>query len=141
DVGALAPDARYHVIARELLDFSIANRDALVVFLLRGEGTPHAAFAAELRDDLVDWALRYVAAAWPGVVVTPLVRATLQRVYAAFLESMATCLATYREEAVLREAVALFTAHHQGGLDHLFRTLALARSEGHEGDLHDRARA
>ena len=113
DVREVASGARYQVLSDELLDFCIEHREQVVILLARAKDTPFASFEASFRRKLVDWAIAYLRDAWPTVRVTPLLRFTLDRVYAAFVKP-----------DTIREAVLQLTAHHQGGLLRLFETVA-----------------
>lgn len=124
DIGTLAPDARYHILAADLLDHCLRNRERVVILLARAEGTPFASFSADFAKNLVAWALQYAKGAWPGVRATPAVRFTLTRIYMNYLHAVADAFATFRDESEIREAVEHLTAHHQGGLKHLFQTAA-----------------
>ena len=126
DVRLLAPDARYHVLASELLDHCIANRERVVILLGRAEGTPFASFADDFAKRLVDWALAYARHAWPAVRPSAGMRFALRQIYATFLRSLAQTFQTFRAPEAIREGVAHLTAHHQGGLKHLFETAAAA---------------
>jgi AcrR family transcriptional regulator len=55
DIRLLPPGSRYHVLADELLDFCLANRERVVILLHRAEGTPFATFADDFVERLVDW--------------------------------------------------------------------------------------
>jgi AcrR family transcriptional regulator len=130
DVRLVAPDARYHVIAGELLDLCLANREAVVVLLGRPEGTPFASFPEDFTERLVGWALDYVAGAWPTIRPTPEMRFVLRRIYRNYLAAIADAFVTFRDVPRIREAVEHLTAHHQGGLKHLFETAARAAEKG-----------
>ena len=124
DIRSLAPDARYHVLRGELLAFAIAHRLRVVILLGHAKGTRFESFAADFAKRLVTWALAYARRAWPSALPTPEMRFALSCVYANYLASLAQALATFADEERIREAVAHLTAHHQGGLKHLFETAA-----------------
>lgn len=126
DIRQLPADARYHVIADELLDHCLAHRERVVILLRRADGTPYASFAAGFVDDLVAWAFDYAREAWPDVRPTPVVRFALRRIYVAFVEGIADALVTFRGEGPVREAIALLTEHHQAGLGRFFE-IAMSR--------------
>lgn len=129
DVDQLAPDTRYHILAGELLDFSIANRERVVILLGRGQGTPFPSFAQEFTKQLVRLALAYLRRVWPEVAVSPALRFSLRRVYDGYIASIAEAFATFRGDEPIREAVSHLTAHHQGGLKRLFETAAIKRRQ------------
>jgi AcrR family transcriptional regulator len=120
DVRELAPDARYHVLAGELLDYSLLHRERVVILLGRPEGTPFASFAEDFASRLVAWALAYARHAWPRVEPSAGMRFALGRIYRSYLASLAQALQTFRSDDRAREAVGHLTAHHLGGLKHLF---------------------
>jgi AcrR family transcriptional regulator len=124
DIAALAPDARYHVLAGELLDYCIAHRERVVILLARAAGTRFASFAARFQRQLVRLALAYAHRAGPAVRPTPALRFALGRIYEGYLASVAEAFALFQTEAQIREAVSHLTAHHQGGLRRLFETAA-----------------
>src|SRR5262245_7245785 len=45
DIRTLPPESRYHVLADELLDHCLANKERVIILLRRAEGTPFASFA------------------------------------------------------------------------------------------------
>jgi AcrR family transcriptional regulator len=122
DLRELPAGSRYHVLAGELLDHCIAHKERVVILLARAEGTPYASFADDFVERLGDWALDYARGAWPEVRHTPALRFAIRRIYRGFVRSMADTLASVRGEAQIREAVFYLTAHHQGGLLHLFES-------------------
>lgn len=124
DIRLVPADARYHVLAGDLLDLCLAHREAIVILLVRAEGTPFAAFAEDFTKRLVGWALDYVEGAWPTVRAGPEMRFALRRIYRNYLAGLADAFITFRDEAQTREAVAHLTAHHQGGLKNLFESAA-----------------
>lgn len=124
DVRSLPPSSEYHVLAGELLEHCIANRERVVILLGRARGTPFESFADDFAKRLVAWALDYARAAWPEVAHTPALRFALGQIYSGFLASLAQAFSTFREPERIREAVEHLTAHHQGGLKHLFENAA-----------------
>jgi AcrR family transcriptional regulator len=120
DIHALPPNARYHVLAGDLLDVCLAHRERVIILLDRAEGTPFAGFAVDFRDKLVAWALRYARKAWPSLRPTASLRFALETIYEHFLRGLARAFAAFRDERSIRAAVAHLTTHHQGGLKHLF---------------------
>ena len=130
DIDQLDPGARYHILAGELLDFSIANRERVVILLGRGQGTPFASYAQDFTKQLVRQALAYLRRVWPVVPPSPALRFALRRVYEGYLASIAEAFVTFRGDEQIREAVSHLTAHHQGGLKRLFETAAIQRGQG-----------
>ncbi len=127
-VRRLAPESRCHVLAGELLDHCLANRERVVILLGRAEGTPFASFVADFVEHLAEWAFEYARDAWPELRPSPAMRFAIRRIYSGFLRSLAEAFATCRGEAQIREAVHHLTTHHQGGLLHLFES-ATTRSQ------------
>lgn len=124
DVRKIPRGARYHVLAGELLDHCIANRERIVILLGRSEGTPLAGFVPDFADRLTAWLFDYAKRAWPEIKPSRTLRFTVRRVYADFIAEIAEAFMTFREEAEIREAVFFLTAHHQGGLLGLFESAA-----------------
>lgn len=124
DIQLVPPDARYHVLAGELLDLCLANRHAVVILLGRPEGTPFASFREDFTTRLVEWALDYVKGAWPAIRPTVEIRFALKTIYRNYLAALADAFVTFSEVDRIREAASHLTAHHQGGLKRLFETAA-----------------
>jgi AcrR family transcriptional regulator len=122
DVRQLASDAEYHALAGDLLDYCLAHRAAVVVVLARAEGTPFAAFSGDFVEKLSAWALDYARRAYPALQPSPRLLFVLRRAYRSFLAAIAEALQAFPDEAEARAVIALLTAHHQGGLKHLFET-------------------
>lgn len=122
DVRELKSDADYHALAGELLDFCLANRAAVVVVLARAEGTAFASFTGEFVGKLSAWALEYARGPYPALRPTPAFLFVLNRAYRSFIAAVAEALQTFPDDAEARAVIALLTAHHQGGLKHLFET-------------------
>jgi AcrR family transcriptional regulator len=129
DIRLVPADASYHVLAGDLLDLCLAHRERIVILLGRAEGTPFEDFPEDFTKRLVEWALDYVKGAWPTVRPTPEMRFALRRIYRNYLAGVAEAFMTFREEKPIREAIAHLTAHHQGGLKHLFETAANAAKQ------------
>jgi AcrR family transcriptional regulator len=134
DLKVLAPSARYHVLADELLDYCLAHRERVIILLARAKGTPFESFADDFANKLVRWALDYAAQAWPELSPSAAMRFSLRRIYQSYLTSIATAFSTFEKQDVLRETVSHLTAHHQGGLKNLFEIAAgTASSPKREG--------
>ena len=127
DLRTLSPSSRYHVLAGELLDRCLANRERVVILLGRSRGTPFASFPEDFARRLVAWALAYVRKTYPEVRPSRGMRFALRRIYLSYLAAIAEAFATFRVEEQIREAVSHLTAHHQGGLKNLFETAAQGR--------------
>lgn len=129
DLRLLARDARYHVLSGELLDHCLAHPERIVILLGKARGTPYAAFAPEFTANLVQWALAYAHNAWPGIRLSAGLRFALEQIYANHFAALAQAFSTFRNPEQIRDAVSHLTAHHQGGLKHLFET-AVIPAEG-----------
>lgn len=116
DIGALPPDAPYHVASAELFRFTLAHRDQVVVLLSRGAGTPHARYADDLAARLVELALAHGRRAVPGLRATAALRATLQTIYRHHVAALAVAVATNDTEPRLAEALRLLSAYHLAGV-------------------------
>lgn len=127
DLRTLAPSSRYHVLAGELLDRCLANRERVVILLGRAHGTPFEAFAADFAERLVAWALAYARRAWPEARASRGMRFALRRIYLGYLAAVAEAFAAFRDEERIRDAVSHLTAHHQGGLKNLFEVASQRR--------------
>jgi AcrR family transcriptional regulator len=122
NLSEIAPDARYHVLSGELLEYCLAHRERVIIVLGRGRGTPYASFADQFAKSLVRWALAYVKHAWPEIRPSPSLRFALSQIYANFIAAVTAALATSADTERVREMVFHLTAHHQGGLLRLFET-------------------
>jgi AcrR family transcriptional regulator len=120
DVRELPGESSYHVLADELLDFSLQHREAVVILLARAEGTVFEKFASDFVTELVAWALQYAKSAYPTLTSTPELGFVLRRVYENFLSSLAAALWRFRDEKRARRVISQLTSHHQGGLKRLF---------------------
>ncbi|MBI4956111.1 MAG: TetR/AcrR family transcriptional regulator [Myxococcales bacterium] len=130
DVRELPRDARYHVVAGELLELCLAHRERVVILLARAEGTRFARFAENFARALVTWALGYARRAWPAVTHSSALRFALASVYRGYLRSLAAALVSLPSGPRARAAVELLTTHHQGGLAHLFASVARSAAPG-----------
>jgi AcrR family transcriptional regulator len=122
DVRELPAESAYHVLAGELLDFSLQHREAVVILLGRAEGTVFATFARDFVADLVAWALEYAKGAYPALAPSPELGFVLTRVYENFLSAVAAALLRFRDEKRVRRVIFQLTTHHQGGLKRLFES-------------------
>jgi AcrR family transcriptional regulator len=122
DVRELPSASPYHVLAGELLDFSLQRREAVVILLARAEGTPFEGFAREFVVELVAWALEYAKHAYPALRPSPELGFVLTRVYESFLSGIAAALLRFGDEERVRRVIFQLTTHHQGGLKRLFES-------------------
>ena len=126
ELDAIRPDSRYVVLSEELVELTIAHRERVVILLARGEGTPVASFERDFRRDLVEWAFAYVRKTWPEIRVDAGLRFAVDRIYRAFLASLAAAFVEHDDPAKIRAVVGYLGAHHRGGLKALFRGAAEA---------------
>ena len=68
---------------------------------------------------------------------TATVRFALTSIYTSYLRNIAAAFVELRGEERIREAVLHLTAHHQGGLKHLFETAANAHAASTRGGIAD----
>jgi AcrR family transcriptional regulator len=132
DVRDVPPDAEYHALAGELLDYCLAHRAQVVVLLSRAEGTSFASFAPGFVEKLVQWALDYATLAYPALAPSPELRFVLRHAYASYLRAVAEALRVYPDDEKARAVIGLLTAQHQGGLKHLFETQGAPYVESHQ---------
>ncbi|HKY38514.1 MAG TPA: TetR/AcrR family transcriptional regulator [Polyangiaceae bacterium] len=136
DVAELGPDARYHALAGELLDYCLLHRAAVVIALTRAEGTPFPGFAQRFVEHLVRWALDYARGAYPSLRATPELRFVLEHAYRSFVSATAAALLAFPDEARARAVIASLTSQHQGGLKRLFEVEAQLPGGSHAESRH-----
>jgi AcrR family transcriptional regulator len=132
DTRGLHEGNEYQALAGELLDYCLANRDAVVVVLARAHGTPFSSFSEQFVQQLCEWALDYARVAYPGFKPSRAFGFVLDRAYRAFVGSVAQALQTFPDDAETRRVIALLTDHHQGGLKRLFEAQGEADAHPHD---------
>jgi AcrR family transcriptional regulator len=125
DVRVLGPTHPYRLASDGLLRFALAHRSRILFLLRRAQGTRYASFNDTLVRDLQRLAVRYAKGAYPKVKMTAAMRRALERIYRAFLESIAAILAEETTDRALEDAVEQFAAYHLAGLRAFFRTAEL----------------
>ncbi|HEX2874661.1 MAG TPA: helix-turn-helix domain-containing protein [Polyangiaceae bacterium] len=131
DVRELHEGARYQALSGDLLDYCLANRAAVVVVLVRAEGTPFSSFAEQFVQQLCGWALDYARVAYPTLRTNRAFSFVLQRAYRGFVTSVAEALQAFPDDAEARRVIALLTAQHQGGLKRLFEVQGEIDAQSH----------
>lgn len=102
--------------ARELLEFWIEHRHAVVILLARAGGSIHQSFAERFVARLVTRSLAEIRAAHPGVTVTREARLVLQNIFENTRRMLATILVNYDDAAAIRRAIAGFRSYQVAGL-------------------------
>lgn len=120
DLRRLPSEHRYHRIAHELLQFTLRHRLQILFLLSRGEGTLYADFAEDLTTRLCRSARAYGRKTYPKARITASRRRTLQRLYRAFLSSLASILREETSAPALSRASEQYTLYHLAGLRAFF---------------------
>ena len=120
DTNKLSPNHAYRDATNQMLSFSMEHRPQILFLLERSEDSPHAGFVRTLVDDLTRLALAYARRAYPGTRVTPALRRSLRRIYAAFLSHIASLLAEEPRPAQMTQALEWLSLYHLTGLQSLF---------------------
>ncbi len=101
---------------REMLDFWLRNRLAVVVLLDRAAGTPYSHYGERFVSLLVKSTLAQMRASKPGLAITPAARFVLARIFESTRRTLAEILAHSENERVLREAIEAFWSYQIPGL-------------------------
>jgi len=101
---------------REMLDFWLTNRLAVVVLLDRAEGTPYAHYGERFVSLLVKSTLAQMRANTPNLEITPPARFVLTRIFESTRRTLAEILAHSENERALREAIEAFWSYQIPGL-------------------------
>lgn len=101
---------------REMLDFWLANRLAVVVLLDRAGGTPYAHYGERFVSLLVKSTLAQMRAHTPNLEIAPAPRFVLTRIFESTRRTLAEILAHSANERVLREAIEAFWSYQIPGL-------------------------
>jgi AcrR family transcriptional regulator len=115
----LPPDAAFHAVSAELLEFVAAHRWELVFLLGRAEGSPHAGFPAQIVRMLEKLALAHHATRHPHRDLEPSRRAMLKLVYEGLLRSTVAILERHHHAGDIRAAMAAYADYHLAGLGQL----------------------
>lgn len=118
DVRSLPTSSPWHAASEKLLAYTIEHRAEAVVLLSPGRaaGTAHHAFRERMVDELCRLALGWARSVRPAWSPAAADRFVLERIYRAFVSTLADILQAYRTEAAIRRAVARFTSYHLAGL-------------------------
>jgi AcrR family transcriptional regulator len=120
DIGKLPATAPYLLASEELLAFVIEHRLQVVILLGRAQGSRHERFSEQTVAELIALALAHFESVRPRACVTPTMRFTLDHIYRSFVGAMVGILATYDDEATIRQAVGDYAKYHLAGLRNLF---------------------
>jgi AcrR family transcriptional regulator len=116
--GALPAGAPWRVASEGLMAFTIGHRPQAVILLAEGRaaGTAYEGYAERMVADLCKLAIGWARSVRPEWTPTATDRFLLQRIYRAFLATLADILQRYSGEAAVRAAVQRFTTYHLAGL-------------------------
>ncbi len=120
DVRALDAGHRYHRASEDLVRFCIDERLRVVILLGRSAGSRHVGFAERVVRELTALAVAHFRALDPGLEVSQAMRFALREIYRNFVRTMVTVLASFEDEAAIREIVGDYARYHLAGLDSLF---------------------
>ena len=129
DLWSLPPDAPYRFSSEDLLRFTLENRLRVVVLLGRAQGSRYEDFAESLVKELTGLALIHFQALRPGLRLTAPTRLTVEQAYRNMVATTVLALATYADEADIREAIAAASRFHLAGLKALFEGIATPAHE------------
>lgn len=121
--------APYQAAQGELVNFAIERRHELLFLLRHARATPYTSFSDELVSSLTKLAIGHAERVLATASFTASNRRTLQRLYRAFLASIASILEEETTRAALQDAVAQLASYHLAGLRAFFE---LAARSGHE---------
>jgi len=120
DVGALKPNAPYHLLAGEMLRYCIDNRLRVIILLGRSDGTRYAAFAEETVRLSQRLAVAHFRAGRPRLSLSEAQRFDLAIIYRNYLGAMVAILAQFSDERRIREAVEAYDRYHLAGVRAFF---------------------
>jgi AcrR family transcriptional regulator len=117
-VADLPAGAPWRVVSEDLMAFTIGHRPQVVILLAEGRaaGTTYQGFAERMVADLCKLAIAWARSVRPAWAPTATDRFLLQRIYRAFLATLADILVTCTSDAAVRAAVTRFTSYHLAGL-------------------------
>ena len=101
---------------REMLDFWLANRLAVVILLDRAVGTAYAHYGERFVSLLVKSTLVQMRKQTPLLEITPPARFVLTRIFESTRRTLAEILAHSDDERVLRESIEAFWSYQIPGL-------------------------
>jgi AcrR family transcriptional regulator len=116
---------------RELLELWIDQRLAVVILLVRAQGSPHERFPARFTERLVALTIAEIQRAHPALGVPKEARLVLREIFENTRRMLGAILQAYEDEPPIRRAVAAFRSYQVAGLAAFTRSLvseAAARS-------------
>lgn len=119
DLLSPSPTGPYPLASEAVVRFCVEHRLEVVVLLGRATGSRHERLAGDLVEELAKRAVAHFQAARPGLRVTRALRLNLQRIYRGLVESTVAALATFEDEATIREAMEGYARYHLAGLQAL----------------------
>lgn len=99
-----------------LLVFWVENRHAVVLLLDRGADTRYARYGERFVEKLVALSVGEIHAAYPDLRMSPEAKKTLTIIFDNTRRAIASILASTRDEARVREAIAGFRSYQMAGL-------------------------
>jgi AcrR family transcriptional regulator len=127
--GTLLESLPYQAAQGELVDFAIERRHELLFLLRHARATPYTSFSDELVSSLTKLAIGHAERVLATASFTASSRRTLQRLYRAFLASIASILDEETTRAALQDAVAQLASYHLAGLRALLESVSRAGGE------------
>ena len=96
--------------------FWVENRHAVVLLLDRGADTRYARYGERFVEKLVALSVGEIHAAYPDLRMSPEAKKTLTIIFDNTRRAIASILASTRDEARVREAIAGFRSYQMAGL-------------------------
>jgi AcrR family transcriptional regulator len=109
---------------RELLDFWIEQRLAIVILLDRSEGSSHESFPVRFTERLVALSIAAIQRAHPGVSVPEEARLVLRQIFDNTRRMLGAIFEANDDERTIRRAVAAFRSYQVAGLAAFTRWVA-----------------
>jgi AcrR family transcriptional regulator len=116
EVSAEVPFSPAREYGREMLDFWLSNRLAVVVLLDRAQGTAYEAYGDRFVTLLVKTTIEQMRAAEAGLEITKQARFVLTRIFESTRQTLAAILVHSEDPRVLREAIEAFWSYQIPGL-------------------------
>ncbi len=121
DPARVASHDAFRAASEQLLGFSIANRQRVIILLGRAGGTRYQSFAGQVVAELRNLAIAHFRGVGRNVRVTPALQFALGHIYRAWMRTMVEILAGSRDEATIRRRVEVYSRYHRAGRDALSR--------------------
>lgn len=116
-----------HAREKDLLDFWIEHRRRVVILLEGAAGTRYEGFAAQFADELVALTSSKLRGDRGGHRLRPVVRFTLEHLFAGTVRSIGAMLRHNTTESAIREAFRAFWSYQLAGLAGFERWVARER--------------